>query len=91
MNGIALEVLEQVNLYFRENLPRYTVLKVRKKSYHPDDSHLYMVSAKKDDGTYAVWTSWNSRTRSLNHGHYGLWSEADCESIMAEFYYSGNL
>ena len=42
---IELEVMEQVKLYFKENLPKYTVLKIRKKSYHPDDSHLYMVSA----------------------------------------------
>ena len=91
MNGIALEVLEQVNLYFKENLPQYTVLQVKKKSFHPADSHLYMVSAKKKDGTYAVWTCWNDSTRSLNYGHYGLKSESDCESIMADFYHSGNL
>ena len=54
---IGLEIMEQVKLYFKENLPKYTVLKIRRKSYHPDDSHLYMVSAKKDDGTYAVWKS----------------------------------
>lgn len=35
-----LEVMEQVTLYLKEHLPGYTVLKVRKKSYHPDDSHL---------------------------------------------------
>lgn len=91
MNNIALEVLEEVDLYFRENLPQYTVLKIKKKSYHPDDSHLYMVAAEKQDGTYAVWTCWNSSTRSLNHGHYGLRSEADCERIMEEFYHSGDL
>ena len=49
-----LEVMEQVTIYFKENLPKYTVLKIRKKSYHPDDSHLYMAAAKKDDGTYDV-------------------------------------
>ncbi len=86
-----LEVLEQVKLYFKENLPKYTVLKVRKKSYHPDDSHLYMVSAKKDDGTYAVWTCWNQKTKSLNHGHSGLQSEEDCDKIMGGFYYRGSL
>lgn len=82
--------MEQIKLYFKENLPGYTVIKARKKSYHPDDSHLYMVSAKKDDGTYAVWTSWNQKTRSLNHGHYGLRSEGDCEKVMNDFYYSGD-
>ncbi|MCI9058673.1 MAG: hypothetical protein HFH52_02650 [Lachnospiraceae bacterium] len=87
---IALEVMEQVTLYFKEHLPKYTVLKVKKKSYHPDDSHLYMVSAKKDDGTYAVWTSWNQKLKSLNHGHYDLQSEEDCEKVMDEFYYNGD-
>lgn len=87
---IGLEVMEQVTLYLKENLPKYTVLKIRRKSYHPDDSHLYMVSAKKDDGTYAVWTSWNQKLKSLNHGHYDLQSEKDCEQVMDEFYFSGD-
>ena len=47
-----------------------------------------MVSAKKDDGTYAVWTGWNETTKSLNYGHYDLTSEEDCEKVMNEFYYS---
>ena len=50
----VLEAMEQVTIYVKENLPKYTVLKIRKKSYHPDDSHLYMAAAKKDDGTYDV-------------------------------------
>lgn len=87
---IELEVMEQVTLYLKENLPKYTVLKVRKKSYHPDDSHLYMVSAKKDNGTYAVWTCWNQKLKSLNHGHYNLQNEEECEKVMDEFYYNGD-
>ena len=87
---IELEVMEQVKLYFKEDLPQYTVIKIRQKSYHPDDSHLYMVSAKKDDGTYAVWTSWNQKLKSLNHGQYDLQSEEDCEKVMDEFYFSGD-
>ena len=87
---IELEVMEQVKLYFKENLPKYTVLKIRKKSYHPDDSHLYMVSAEKNDGTYAVWISWNQKLKSLNHGHYDLQSEEDCEKVVDEFYFSGD-
>ncbi len=88
MQTELLEVLEQVNIYFREHLPKYNVLRVRRKSNHPDDSYLYMVSAKKDDGTYAVWTCWNTQTKSLNYGHYNLTSEDDCEKLMNEFYYS---
>ncbi|MCI9546225.1 MAG: hypothetical protein HFH60_06015, partial [Lachnospiraceae bacterium] len=49
---------------------------------------LYMVSAKKDDGTYAVWTCWNDSIKSLNSGHYDLPSEDFCEKLMDEFYYS---
>lgn len=83
-----VKVMEDVKTYFKEHLPKYTVLKVRRKSYHPADSYLYMVSAKKDDGTYAVWTCWNESTKSLNYGHYNLTSEEDCKKLMDEFYYS---
>lgn len=85
---ITSDVWQQVYLYFRKHLPRYTVLKIRNKSYHPDDHHLYMVSAKKNDGTYAVWTCWNQETKCLNHGHYDLQSEEDCEATMNGFYFS---
>lgn len=83
-----VEVTEDVKAYFKEHLPKYDVLKVRRKSHHPDDSYLYMVSAKKDDGTYAVWTCWNESTKNLNYGHYNLTSEEDCKKLMDEFYYS---
>ena len=51
------EVKEHIELYFKENLPQYTVLEIRSKSSHPDDARLFMVSAKKFSGTYAVWSS----------------------------------
>ena len=82
-----VEVMEDVKAYFNEHLPKYTVLNVRRKSYHPDDSYPYMVSAKKNDDTYAVWTCWNEETKSLNYGHYNLASEEDCRKLMDEFYY----
>ena len=37
-----VEVMEDVKAYFNEHLPKYTVLNVRRKSYHPDDSYLYI-------------------------------------------------
>ena len=83
------EVRDHVEQYFKEHLPKYTVLEIRKKSYHPDDACFYMVSAKKEDGTYAVWTSWNEQVHSLNYGHYDLVSVEDCEQIFAEFYFRG--
>lgn len=91
MEKRLLEIREQIMLYFKEHLPKYTILNIRKKSYHPDDSYLYMVSAKKDDGTYAVWTCWNQKTQILNHGHYGLQSEEACKKVMDEFYYGRDL
>lgn len=84
-----IETRKHVELYFKERLPQYTVLEVRRKSRHPDDSHLFMVSAKKADGTYAVWSSWNQELRTLNHGHYGLTSLEACESVFEQFYYKG--
>lgn len=82
------DVRKHIETYFKQHLPQYTVLKIRKKSYHPDDSHLWMVSAQKSDGTYAVWTGWNEHTRNLNYGHYNLKSIEECEVIFKEFYYS---
>lgn len=79
------EVREHIELYFKENLPQYTVLEIRRKSSHPDDRCLFMVSAKRDDGTYAVWSSWNESTQSLNHGHYNIKSLDDCEKLIREY------
>ena len=87
MNINLNKVREHIELYFKENLPKYTVLEIRRKSSHPDDSHLFMVSAKKGDGTYALWTGWNELNQSLNHGHYDLKSVEECEKIFEEFFY----
>lgn len=83
------KVIEHVSEYFNLHLPQYTILEIRRKSYHIDDSYLYMVSAKKDDGTYAVWTNWNEDLKTLNHGYYDLSSAEDCIKIFAEHYHKG--
>ena len=83
------EVKKHMELYFKENLPQYTILEIRNKSSHPDDAHLFMVSAEKSNGTYALWTGWNELNQSLNHGHYDLQSAAECEKLFEEFYYKG--
>lgn len=84
------EVMEQVREYFKEHLPQYEVLEVRKKSNHSDDWFLWMVSAKhRENDTYAFWSSYNTETGSLNHGHYGLANESDCHDLFEEFYYKG--
>ena len=81
--GIDLnEIRKHVELYFKEHLPKYTVLEIRQKSYHPADNYLWMVSAKKEDGTYAVWTAWNESSQSLK-------SIEDCEKVFEEFYFKG--
>lgn len=79
------KVRKNVELYFREYLPHYQVLEIRKKSSHPDDHYLFMVSAQNKDGTYAVWTAWNESTQSLNYGHYALGSIEDCKKIFEEY------
>ncbi len=88
MSDKLQQVIDHVSEYFKEHLPEYMVLEVRRISSHPEDSYLWAVSARKNDGTYAVWTAWNESTQSLNHGHYGIKSLEDCEKLMAE--YTGN-
>lgn len=90
MNINLNDVREHIERYFKENLPQYTVLEIRRKSSHPDDSHLFMVSANNGNGTYAVWSSWNETTQSLNYGHYGLQSAEECEKIFEDFFIKCN-
>lgn len=89
-NDVSREELQKtladIKNYFCEHLPQYEVVKIRRKSFHQDDKHLYMVAAKKKDGTFAVWTSWNALLETLNHGHYDLLDFVVCDRIMSEFY-----
>ena len=81
-------VITELKNYFIEHLPQYEIMKVRRKSFHPDDTHLYMVAAeKKKEEFWAVWTGWNANTGSLNYGHYNLSSMEECDRIMDEFYH----
>ena len=85
MNINFKDVVQHVYDYFEEHLPLYTVFEVKRKSYDPDDDYLFMVAAKKQDGSYAVWISWNESIRSLNHGHYNLPDMKACAEIMTEY------
>ena len=76
-----------VGKYFRVHLPAYEVVEVRRKSGYGEDSYLYMVAAKKDDGTYAVWTCWNEKLQALNHGHYDIGDLETCHKIMDDPYH----
>ena len=87
MDRIPEEVIIHIQEYVQEKLPNYEVVKVRRKSWHKDDTHLYMVAAKKNTGSYADWTSWNENTQSLNYGHYDLADIESCERVMDEYYH----
>ena len=80
------QVRKNVEEYFKKNLPQYVVLEIKKKSVFPEDSYLFMVSAAKEDGTFAVWTCWNETSQSLNYGHYDLQTLEECEQVFKEFY-----
>lgn len=81
-----LKILRYVEIYFKNHLPHYAVLTVSRKNHHPDDGHLYIVSAKNEkDNTFAVWSCWNEKTRSLNHGHYGINSLKACGNLVKEY------
>ena len=83
---IPTSTIEHIKEYFEENLPQYNLCSIHRKSNHSEDSHLYMVIARKNDGSYAFWTSWNESTNSLNYGHYGLYNYADCEVALNEYF-----
>lgn len=87
MEQVKHEVILNVRKYLKEHLPGYEAVEVRKKSWHEEDAHLFMVAAKKEDGTFAVWTSWNEKLQTLNHGHYDIKDLETCRKIMDEFYY----
>lgn len=89
MLNIEVSVFQHIKEFFRLQLPQYEVLEVRRKSVYPEDSYLFMVSAAKEDDTYAVWTPWNESTQCLNHGHYDLQSYEDCEKVFAKFFKYG--
>lgn len=87
MGQEAQKIVLNVKKYFNEHLSQYEVVKIRRKSFHKDDSHLFMVAAKKSDGTFAVWTGWNEDLQTMNHGHYDLPDQEACDRVMDEFYH----
>ena len=80
---IKEKVISDVNEYFKRNKMRYTTFEILRKSNHLDDKHLFMVIAiNLNSKEYAVWTSWNNKKKSLNHGHYGIKDLNDCIEII---------
>lgn len=86
--GVSDEVKNNVRKYFEEYLPQYKVYEVYHKSNHDDDGYLYMVEAyhKENCDNYAVWTSWNENTQSLNHGHYDL-TKGQAKEVLKENFF----
>lgn len=70
-----------------EHLACYTVKEVVRASEHPQDNFLYMVIAQHENGSYAVWTSWNETTHSLNFGHYGISSYKEAKTVCGEYFH----
>lgn len=74
-----------INRYLNKHLNDYVLSQVTRLSSHPDDDYLYIVKALNVKTLrYAVWTSWNTTTYSLNYGHYNL-TEQQAESVIKEF------
>ncbi len=70
------EVINNIKEYFLDennHITQFEVVEVRRASNHPDDNYLYHVIGKnKNTNEYATWTSWNEKTKVLNHGHYNV-------------------
>lgn len=78
------EVQKSVRDYFNENLPNFTPVEICRISNHPEDASLYAIMAKKSNGEYACWTSWNQKRECMNYGHYGLPDREKAFSIVRD-------
>ena len=85
MKRDIMEVTQRVAKYFKENLSlsKYEVEMVIRYSNHPDDNHLFMVLAEKENGTYTSWSCWNDDFCSLNSGHYDYKNKKDALKDMS--------
>ena len=80
--------VKNIENYFKksEGLKEYQILLVYRASNHPEDDYLYSVVGYKNS-LYSCWSSWNDKTKSLNHGHYGLTSLEVAKCILKENFY----
>lgn len=72
MDRESLEAVEHIDAYFKEHFPDDTVLGVGRKSFRPDEGHLYMVLSKKDNNSYGFCDCWDEKERTLARGCYGI-------------------
>ena len=80
------EVKSSIKNYFSSELSGYKPIAVYRKSNHPEDSNLYMVAARNEEGVFACWTNFNTKTESLNYGHYNLTDLPSCNHILEEYF-----
>ena len=86
-DDIPESVKDKIIQYLKDNLHNYELIKVIRKSNHPDDFYLYTVIAQhKISKTYTVWSCWNDKTESLNHGHYDIESLSNAEQLAESFF-----
>ena len=88
-DSISYGTVNDIMEYFRkdQSLSKYSVECICRRSNYPDDAYLYSVVARKDDNSYTCWSCWNDKTKSLNHGHYGLKSKEEGIEILKDNFY----
>ena len=72
MDRKTLEVVGHIADYFKRYLPDDTVLGVGRKSFHPDEAHLYVVLSKKCNNSYGFCDCWDEKKKILSRGRYGI-------------------
>lgn len=72
MDKKSLEVVEHVTAYFKEYLPKDTVLGVGRKSDHPDEAHFYTVLSKRENNGWGFCDCWDEKKKILIRGCYGI-------------------
>lgn len=73
--NVPEQVRKNVDKYFAEGhgLANYEPIAVGQYRGHGEAEYIYVVLARQlRGGKWAVWTSWNESTQSLNFGHYDL-------------------
>ena len=73
--NVPEHVRKNVDEYFAEGhgLANYEPIAVGQHRGNGEAEYLYVVLARQiRGGKWAVWTSWNESTQSLNFGHYDL-------------------
>ncbi len=85
----AREVINLANAVLKEVFPTYSLVGVWRKSLHPEDRHRYFLVAQNPDTIerecYSMWTCFNAKTSSLEHGHYNISNETVSEVMQEHF------